>query len=82
MKITTEIRYNHKNGSYCIAARDNATDSKIAIPKEYKSVEEVELALSILKYMFSSYESRAEFDLSLFDFNVKAVFRLLNGKWE
>lgn len=82
MKITTEIRYNHKNSFYCIGAKDNATNSIITIPREYKSEEEAELALSILKYMFFNYKSRAEFDLGLFDFKVKAVFHLLNGKWE
>ena len=82
MEITTKIRYNYKNGFYCIEARDNTTDSKIAIPRGYKSEEEAELALSILKYMFSNYKSRTEFDLGLFDFKVKAVFHLLNGKWE
>lgn len=84
MEIKTTIKYNIKENLYHIEAYDH--DGKIipyASVRLYDTEYEAELAGAILRFMFSKIEDRKEFNVSEFDFNLKAVFRLLGtpGKW-
>ena len=84
MKVNITISYSIKGDYYKLDVKDS--EDKV-IPfvntRVYEKEYEAEIAAGIMKLMFDKIEYRADFDINLFDFNIRAVFRLLNspGKW-
>lgn len=84
MKVKINIKYNIKDNYYHLEVKDE--DGNV-IPyvtsRVYDSEFEADIAAGIIKMMYAKVENRAEIDLNEVDFNIRAVFRLIDapGKW-
>lgn len=81
MDIDIKIIYDHKWKFY----RLNVTDNKgtFTVSRVYDKEYDAEIAAGIMKSMFDKIDDRKDFDLNLFDFNIRATLRIIDsfGKW-
>ena len=84
MTVKINIKYNIKENLYHLEVKD---ENDVIIPyvtsRVYDNEFEADIAAGIIKMMYAKVENRAEIDLNEVDFNIRAVFRLIDapGKW-
>lgn len=84
MRVKINIKYNIKENFYHLQVKD---ENDVLIPyvtsRVYENEFEAEIAAGIIKMMYTKVEKRNEIDLNEVDFNIRAVFRLIDapGKW-
>lgn len=84
MEVKIKIYYNIKDLYYHLEVKDG--DGNV-IPyvtsRVYENEFEAEMAGAIIKMMYAKVEKRNEVDMNEVDFNIRAVFRLIDapGKW-
>lgn len=84
MDINIKISYNYKSCFYKLIVTDS--EDKV-IPfvntRVYDKEYDAEIAAGIMKSMFDKIDDRKDFDLNLFDFNIRATLRIIDsfGKW-
>lgn len=84
MEIEAKIKIaDYKRNLWAIQLKDPQTNSTIVTGRCYESEEEAELAKALLVCMFSRYTSRAEFDVSLYDYYIRTILRIIESpnKW-
>ena len=84
MEINIKIVYAYKWGYYKLIVKDNNdNDIPFVVGRVYDKEYEAEIAAGIMKAMFDSVEEAKDFNRDLFDFNIRAVLRLIDapGKW-
>jgi hypothetical protein len=84
MTVKINIKYNIKDNYYHLEVKDG---NGVLIPyvtyRVYESEFEADIAAGIIKMMYAKVENRKEVDANEVDFNIRAVFRLIDapGKW-
>lgn len=84
MTVKIDIKYDFKYNYYHLEVKD---EDGVVIPyvthRAYDNEFEADIAAGIIKMMFAKVENRAEIDINEVDFNIRAVFRLIDspGKW-
>lgn len=84
MDINIKISYNYKCDFYKLIVTDS--EDKV-IPfvnaRVYDKEYDAEIAAGIMKSMFDKIDDRKDFDINLFDFNIRATLRIIDsfGKW-
>lgn len=84
MDINVKITYDHKWKYYKFVVRDESDkELPFVAGRVFEKEYEAEIAAGIMKSMFDKIENCADFDKNLFDFNIRAVLRLIDspGKW-
>ena len=84
MNVNIKIEFDHRRNYYRLIVKDE-NDEKIPFVagRVYEDEHEAEMAAALMKLMFDKVENRKDFDINLFDFNIRAIFRLIDadGKW-
>lgn len=84
MRVKINIKYNIKENLYHLEVKD---ENDVIIPyvtsRVYDNEFEADIAAGIIKMMYAKVENRTELDFNEVDFNIRAVFRLIDapGKW-
>lgn len=84
MTVKINIKYNIKDLYYHLEVKD---ENDVLIPyvtsRVYENEFEADIAAGIIKMMYAKVENRKEVDANEVDFNIRAVFRLIDapGKW-
>ena len=84
MTVKINIKYNIKDNYYHLEVKD---ENGVLIPyvtsRVYESEFEADIAAGIIKMMYAKVENRKEVNVNEVDFNIRAVFRLIDapGKW-
>lgn len=84
MTVKINIKYNIKDNYYHLEVKDE--DGNV-IPyvtsRVYENEFEADIAAGIIKMMYAKVENRKEVNANELDFNIRAVFRLIDspGKW-
>ena len=84
MEVNVKIVKKAKYCCYSLVVTDSDENVIQQVPSRvYDNEYEAEIAAGIIKMMFAKVEKVNQIDLSLVDFNIRAVFRLIDapGKW-
>jgi len=84
MTVKINIKYNIKDLYYHLEVKDK--DGNVipyATHRVYENEFEADIAAGIIKMMYAKVENCNEVDANEVDFNIRAVFRLIDapGKW-
>ena len=85
MEIKIDIVYDSKYKFYRLKVYDDKGKNMTPSPtsRVYENEYDAEMAAALMKIMFEKIDSREDFDIGLFEFNIRAILRLIDspGKW-
>jgi len=84
MNVNIKIEFDHRRNYYRLIVKDeNDKNILFTATRVYENEHEAEIAAGVMKLMLEKVENVRDFDHNIFDFNIRAIFRLIDadGKW-